>query len=443
MKPAITSMQEFILVDMAMTLFENSSGCKLHRDPNTGKCKFLALGKWRGTLSQNDLPCNFFSLSDHLDMLGVTLMATYTTTRKANGDALQEKMKNLVGSWRSGKFMPLTMRPHSLNCYAYSKLWHRCCTIDMRLSDITAFNKQSKSWLYADMLEKPEELALYRQSEDGGLGLYNIQQRALACQINSFLETSCNPKFRKNQYHEALLNHHVLDDSTGRLDITPYYKGNFFPTIKRINDSQADISNITVKAIYKFLLLEITMQESEVTVYKPFKVEINSPNIQWDRTWKLSRQQMLGPNLTSFLFKLLHQILPTAERVSRILPNKSPLCSRCRVEDPVVETLCHSMFECPDNQGAGEVLLQGLRRFIPDLSPLDILQLNFDLDEELNFPIVWCTATFLSSLWLLRSDKKKVELFKIRADMESKVRLLRESRLLKTSEILSTIFLNL
>ena len=29
-KPAITSMQEFILVDMAMTLFEKSSGCKLH-----------------------------------------------------------------------------------------------------------------------------------------------------------------------------------------------------------------------------------------------------------------------------------------------------------------------------------------------------------------------------------------------------------------------------
>jgi hypothetical protein len=79
-KPAITSMQEFVLVDRAMSLFEKSSGCKMHRDPTAGKCKFLALGRWRGTLNQEDLPCNFFSLSDHLDMLGVTLKATHTAT---------------------------------------------------------------------------------------------------------------------------------------------------------------------------------------------------------------------------------------------------------------------------------------------------------------------------------------------------------------------------
>jgi hypothetical protein len=122
-------MQEFILEDNAMTLFERSSGCKLHRDPEAGKCKFLALGRWRGTLTQEDLPCNFFSLSDYSDILGVTLSATYTATRKANGDHPQEKIKNLVGSWKSGKFMPLEMRRHSLNCYAYSKLWHKCFTI--------------------------------------------------------------------------------------------------------------------------------------------------------------------------------------------------------------------------------------------------------------------------------------------------------------------------
>ena len=435
-------MQEFILVDMAMTLFEKSSGCKLHRDPTAGKCKFLALGRWRGTLKQEDLPCNFFSLSDHLDMLGVTLMATYTSTRKANGDILQEKIKNLVGSWRSGKFMPLTMRPHSLNCYAYSKLWHRCCALDLRVSDITAFNKQSKSWLYADMLEKPEELALYRQPEHGGLGMYNIKQRALACQINCFLETAFNSKFRKNQYHEALLNHHVMDNSQIKQDTPPYFKGDFFPTIKRLKESHHDISCLTVKTIYKFLVEEITMEdgEHEVPLLKPVKVEIASPDIQWERIWKMSRQKMLGPKLTSFLFKLLHQILPTAKRVARILPNQSSFCSRCRNEEPVVETLMHSLLECPGNQGAGDILLHGLQKYSPNLTHHDILKLNFDVAEELCFPLVWCTATFLSSLWHLRLEKKTVELIKIRADMESKVRLLRESRLTTTSDMLSNIF---
>ena len=38
-KPSITSMAEFLTVDNACSLFEKSSGCKLHRDPSTGKCK--------------------------------------------------------------------------------------------------------------------------------------------------------------------------------------------------------------------------------------------------------------------------------------------------------------------------------------------------------------------------------------------------------------------
>ena len=65
-KPAITSMQEFSLVDMAMTLFEKASGCRLHRDPASKKCKFLPLARWRGTLQQEDIPCPYMSLSDHL-----------------------------------------------------------------------------------------------------------------------------------------------------------------------------------------------------------------------------------------------------------------------------------------------------------------------------------------------------------------------------------------
>ena len=69
-KPAITTMQEFSVVDMFMGLFEKASGCQLHRDPASKKCKFLALARWRGTLQQEDIPCSYMSISDHLEMLG-------------------------------------------------------------------------------------------------------------------------------------------------------------------------------------------------------------------------------------------------------------------------------------------------------------------------------------------------------------------------------------
>ena len=75
-KPTITSMEEFLLVDKAMALFENASGCKLHRDPANKKCKFLPLARWRGTLEQDDIPCKYMTISDHLEMVGVELRAT-------------------------------------------------------------------------------------------------------------------------------------------------------------------------------------------------------------------------------------------------------------------------------------------------------------------------------------------------------------------------------
>jgi hypothetical protein len=42
-KPAITIMEKFLVVNNAMTLFENSSGCRLHRDPleNANFCLLL------------------------------------------------------------------------------------------------------------------------------------------------------------------------------------------------------------------------------------------------------------------------------------------------------------------------------------------------------------------------------------------------------------------
>ena len=88
-KPSITSMQEFFLVDQACSLIERASGVKLHRDPAAGKVKFLPLGRWKGTLSQEDLPHQFIKLSDHLDFVGLELRSTFMQTRKVNRDMLQ------------------------------------------------------------------------------------------------------------------------------------------------------------------------------------------------------------------------------------------------------------------------------------------------------------------------------------------------------------------
>ena len=154
-----------------------------------------------------------FLLSDHLDFPGVVLKSSYSFTRKANGDLLQERIRKVVGPWIAGRFMSLTLRPHSINLYAYSKLLYRCNSNDLRIADIKFFTKTAKSFLYADLLEKPEQPTLFQEIEQGGLGLICIQNRATASLISTFLQTAVNPKFDRNHYHNLLFRRFGLNEN--------------------------------------------------------------------------------------------------------------------------------------------------------------------------------------------------------------------------------------
>ena len=114
-KPAVTTMSEFTLVDKAARMFELSSGCSLHRDPITGKCKVLPLGRWKGSLQQEDIPFPYMKLCDTLAMVGVDLAGNWQASRKVNNDELLRRVQSRIGSWKSGKFMPLISRPFSIN----------------------------------------------------------------------------------------------------------------------------------------------------------------------------------------------------------------------------------------------------------------------------------------------------------------------------------------
>ena len=105
-----------------MTVFERASGCTMHRTAASNKCKFLALGKWRIELTQDKIPFDLFTLSKHLDFLGINIEATFGATRKANGIILQERIKQVINPWKGGRLMSLTLRSHSVNFYAFSKL---------------------------------------------------------------------------------------------------------------------------------------------------------------------------------------------------------------------------------------------------------------------------------------------------------------------------------
>ena len=424
-----------MLVDKAMALFERASGCKLHRDPANKKCKFLPLTRWRGSLQQEDIPCNYMTILYNLEMVGVELRATWSQTRKANGDIVQQRVADTVKLWKTGKFMHLSLRSWSLNIYCFSKIFFRTHSVDLRELD---FSKITSSWLYQDMLIKPEETVLHRHVSSGGLNLLHVKMKALAGLIRTFLETACISKFRPSLYHQLLLRYHVYEDtSINNPGYPPFYDQEFFSVIHQVHHhTPLNIQNMSEKEWYRILL------EEKVTKLIPCRVEVKSPEFDWDSIWPRVRLSGLGSELSSFLFKVLHNLLPTQERIARTSASVDGVCKLCVFN--IKEDLVHALVRCPANQGIGEAVLGCISQHIQDGVPDDeVLQLHLHLDGDLELPVVWFLAVAWNALWECRKLGRTPELYKVRADLEAKVSLLRETRHHEAADLIRSMIVDL
>ena len=180
----------------------------------------------------------------------------------------------------------------------------------------------------------------------------NVKYKALAGLIKTFLEQAGDDKFLPSQFHTTLFRFHVLEDSSlPDPGLPPFYSKDFFQIIKQVHVKSSNIFTLSEKEWYKRLLEEnCTMEtvEEDVMQYIMCRVERDSPMSNWEQCWKLARLSGLGPSNITFLFKMLHQILPTQERLARVKPSSSSSCKMqgCSGE---TETLHQALVLCDSN----------------------------------------------------------------------------------------------
>ena len=170
--------------------------------------------------------------------------------------------------------------------------------------------------------------------------------------------------------------------------------------------------------------------QPQISPLIPLKCEIRHPNTNWARTWKLARLLGLGPDLSSFIHKILWGILPTRERLNKILPlsYSNPLCQLCGDESQKhSESLIHALMQCKANKELPTLLLKTLQHQQPTLTFVNLITLDLDLDPTLELPLIWITCSMLFSIWTQR-EEGEVNVSKTRAFLEARCRLLREGK---------------
>ena len=134
----------------------------------------------------------------------------------------------------------------------------------------------------------------------------------------------------------------------------------------------------------------------------------------------------LGSEATSFLWKLQHRLLPTEERLSRILPNSSENCKLC--PSPTVANLQHCLFMCVSTREVGSLLINMVRQHDSSITAEKLLRLEFECEDSVEMPLVWILAQTMLYMWGIRANGKTVDRIITRAILERKISLLRETR---------------
>ena len=134
----------------------------------------------------------------------------------------------------------------------------------------------------------------------------------------------------------------------------------------------------------------------------PIRVETLSPEYDWPEIWRIARIKGLVSHFTSFLFKLLHGLIPIQDRVHRLVVaagDQPGLCQLCHVD---VEDPLHALFSCHLSQVLRLGMLGYAQKTVPNLSQ----KLPSNKEELITVSLL---ATGWLYTWEARTKKKQNE----------------------------------
>ena len=143
-------------------------------------------------------------------------------------------MREATNAFKAGRFLPLTSRPWVANTYLMSRTSYRSCAFNFRQQDIQRIQAATKSWITHGYLLKPNELLLYRDPADGGLGLVQAASRCQANLIITFISQGDPRSDHSNSYLTTLFRSFVSQELPEDTIKKPFYfTGSFILTTIR------------------------------------------------------------------------------------------------------------------------------------------------------------------------------------------------------------------
>ena len=354
------------------------------------------------------------AIVSEINMLGVTLTRSASKTRAANGEELVKRVQKKLNVYRAGRLSPLTCKPHTANTYLLSKISYRSGVVSLRASDTRKLQSALKQWVSQELLQKPAEVLLYRDKSEGGLELVNVAARANANLIKNFLDLGHPLSSSPSIYMKAVYSAFVLEEEDMQLLVK---KPSFLPqlvydTIREAWEEEGDlIARFTTKTWQERLTSRMFTHSRDPQTGLSLLIQTDQEKqmqeVDWECCWVNARCPGLTPTQQSFLFKMVHGLLPFNERLLKFGLSQNNHCNFCGQKDDS----CHFL-QCQQASGMGSQIrsfLQEATKEQKEISWLHLRVLFFNLHPTLRLPAMVLTAELGLLATHCRKRSKKLE----------------------------------
>ena len=119
--------------------------------------------------------------------------------------------------------------------------------------------------------------------------------------------------------------------------------------------------------------------------------------------------------------------------------SESPLCELC--PHGIEEDLQHAMLDCDHNAVVNDWIIAVLIDIDPgvidsDLTALNILTLNLDIEADKKLAVICFLSLALKEVWETRQKRRQMSLFKIKAQIQAEVAIMKRSKHEQSADII-------
>ena len=387
------NIQDLVVIDEGFKKFEDMSGAILSR---SNKSKVIGFGTWTG---RANWPLAWLKAVSEVKVFGIKILSTYKEIISANWDFRFKKFENAVKSWASRVLDTISQRIMVLKVFALSRIWYLASALPIKKGIILKIEKVCGKFIWNQsgriLRIKMEELK--KPVSEGGLGMPCVAAMGDALFLKQTLRMIASEDSKTVGHIDYWIGAEV--DQMFLLGLghgAGWLPDHFAAMSHLVNEGTSSeligVSNwklIKNKEIYSFY----------ISLLPKVRIEAES-NLNYKQAWKRLGSAVLESHTRDTLLLVIHNKIPTVERLHRIGVKASNLCEVC--PGGKVADLVHCFCECSRVERAWAWVRSRLVILLGDcasnVSNWELLNLFF---PQTNFEneILWLIGTTVQKFW--------------------------------------------